>query len=370
MNYWTCTFDYGTWQARDPGFASWEVKRRSLIGRVEPGDTVVCYIAKVGWVGLLRVVEPARHDPDASPFGEDYPIVAPVETILTLSPEQAMPARALPRPHGTLRQGDHGEGAPMPYLFQGSGINLADEVGDSLANLLASWRDDPPEPVALKSSQIGYSAKPEIGVTEEGTQVSIPDDDDPALDASVDDAEVTEVTDHSATQRKLLELGRVLGFTPWLTSDDQSRAAHEDGTALGDLAGVTTNLPRQFDDTTNRTIRHIDVMWLDKAAIRAAFEVENSTSIYSGILRMADLLALQPNLDIPLYIVVPDERLEKALGEIKRPVFQSMQKRLSSMCRALTYSAVDELVDLAKAAGGHLSVGVLNTKAESAVEAT
>jgi hypothetical protein len=29
---------------------------------------------------------------------------------------------------------------------------------------------------------------------------------------------------------------------------------------------------------------------------------------YSGLLRMADLLALQPNVSIPLYIVAPDER--------------------------------------------------------------
>ena len=36
---------------------------------------------------------------------------------------------------------------------------------------------------------------------------------------------------------------------------------------------------------------------------------------------MADLLALQPNMDIHLHIVAPDEKRDKVLKEIKRPVF-------------------------------------------------
>ncbi len=91
----------------------------------------------------------------------------------------------------------------------------------------------------------------------------------------------------------------------------------------------------------------IDVMWLTRARIEAAFGMENTTSIYSRILRMADLLALQPNIDIPLYVVVPQERLDKARDELLRPVFQSMQKPLAAMCGILTYPAVDELLDLA-----------------------
>jgi hypothetical protein len=58
---------------------------------------------------------------------------------------------------------------------------------------------------------------------------------------------------------------------------------------------MRSNLPRQFDDATNRTVELIDVLWLQGNAIVAAFEVESTTSIYSGPLRMADLVAMQPN---------------------------------------------------------------------------
>ena len=49
------------------------------------------------------------------------------------------------------------------------------------------------------------------------------------------------------------------------------------------------------------TIELIDVLWLQGNAIVAAFEVESTTSIYSGLLRMSDLVAMQPNLNIPLW---------------------------------------------------------------------
>jgi len=59
---------------------------------------------------------------------------------------------------------------------------------------------------------------------------------------------------------------------------------------------------------------------LKRRAIRRAFEVEHSTSVYSGILRMADLLALQPNMDIRPHIVAPISRQEKVTQELQRPV--------------------------------------------------
>jgi hypothetical protein len=53
-------------------------------------------------------------------------------------------------------------------------------------------------------------------------------------------------------------------------------------------------LPLNYDETTIRAIEQIDVIWLKRRAIVRAFEVEHTTAVYSGILRMADLPALQP----------------------------------------------------------------------------
>src|SRR6202008_1759128 len=85
-----------------------------------------------------------------------------------------------------------------------------------------------------------------------------------------------------------------------------------------------------------------DVLWLSGNSIVAAFEVECTTSIYSGLLRMSDLLALQPNLDISLYLVAPDERRDKAEQELLRPTFALREKPLARLCGFLPFSKLCE----------------------------
>jgi len=84
-------------------------------------------------------------------------------------------------------------------------------------------------------------------------------------------------------------------------------------------------------------VEGIDVLWLKQNVILAAFEVEHTTSIYSGLLRMSDLVAVQPNIRFPLFIVVPEERREKANEEITRPTFESLGVPLSKACKVWTY---------------------------------
>jgi hypothetical protein len=59
---------------------------------------------------------------------------------------------------------------------------------------------------------------------------------------------------------------------------------------------------------------------------------------------MADLLALQPNMDIRLRIVAPDERREKVFAEIRRPVFSLLERGpLSDSRTFITYESVRAL---------------------------
>jgi hypothetical protein len=60
---------------------------------------------------------------------------------------------------------------------------------------------------------------------------------------------------------------------------------------------MLASLPNQFNEATTKTIENFDVLWLSGQSIVAAFEVEHTTAVYSGLLRMSDLLTMQPNLD-------------------------------------------------------------------------
>lgn len=62
---------------------------------------------------------------------------------------------------------------------------------------------------------------------------------------------------------------------------------------------------------------------------------------------MADLLALQPNMDIRLHIVAPEEREQKVLQELKRPVFSLLEKApLYESCTFLPYGAIKSINDM------------------------
>src|SRR5262245_52006153 len=112
-----------------------------------------------------------------------------------------------------------------------------------------------------------------------------------------------------------------------------------------ELPHLTSKLPLQFDDATNRTIELIDVLWLKGHAIVAAFEIESTTSIYSGLLHMSDLIPMQPQMNIPLDLVAPDERREKVLVEVNRPTFTRLSPPMAVVCRYIALAALRERLD-------------------------
>ena len=76
-------------------------------------------------------------------------------------------------------------------------------------------------------------------------------------------------------------------------------------------------------------MRLIDVVWVDRSAqaVAAAFEVEHSTSIYSGIVRMLDLaLGTEGGRNSTLFLVAPDERREDVAQQLRRPAFSRVSE--------------------------------------------
>jgi len=90
-----------------------------------------------------------------------------------------------------------------------------------------------------------------------------------------------------------------------------------------------------YDTATLDTIEQIDVLWLKGRSITRAFELEHTTAVYSGLLRMADLLAAS------------DERREKVFHEMLRPLFSLLDRGpLSRICTFISYESVDAICSL------------------------
>ncbi|RDV11787.1 hypothetical protein DXT99_24215 [Pontibacter diazotrophicus] len=143
--------------------------------------------------------------------------------------------------------------------------------------------------------------------------------------------------DSIKVQALLAEIGDRMGYKIWLPKNDRSRVLEVWQTKVN---SVLQDLPLNYDSDTLNTIENIDVLWIKGRSIVRAFEVEHTTSIYSGILRMADLMALQPNLNIKAHIVAPIERKEKVMNELSRPVFKHV---LAPSCSFISYDSIEGL---------------------------
>jgi type II restriction enzyme len=75
-------------------------------------------------------------------------------------------------------------------------------------------------------------------------------------------------------------------------------------------------------------VRLIDLLWFERASGKpvAAFEVEHSTSIYSGIVRMLDLALgiKEEHSGIRLFLVAPDKRESEVSAQLQRPAFRGI----------------------------------------------
>ncbi len=348
MNYWLDLFTGTTWQefqaagSNVSGFREHNWKRASTI---KPGDIFLCYLVGVKrWVGLLEVT--GERYKDVSPiFNEEtFPVRFPVKPLVLLTPEQGVPMESFqgklsfyPISTTSGQWTGHVRSSPTKY-DPSDGQILAAAIREAKKHPISR----PVDARKLARSPNLYKLKTKSGNEEIETVVSIPSVEDEDLDTQVSPIGLT----HTEIQWRLLDLGSQLGLKVWAPKSDRNKTWEEK--CVREVPNLLQGLPNQFDRVTNKTIENIDVLWLAGQSIVAAFEVEHTTSIYSGLLRMSDLMTMQPNLDIKFYLVAPDERYDKFCNEIARPTFASRKKPLHTLCRFLPYSKFGTRLEEAK----------------------
>lgn len=164
------------------------------------------------------------------------------------------------------------------------------------------------------------------------------------------------VSDHVRMQWTLANLGLKAGQKIWVPANDQSklRSAYQ-----------FTKFEAEFSsgiDLPHSYVENIDVVWKEQYRIDAAFEIENSTAIYSGLLRFADLMDLAPNTTYPMFIVAPSERRSAVRAQLHRPAFRGLDLR--HKVRFLPYEAVEAIDRFFPEGSTSLNINVIKDKAE------
>lgn len=330
---------YEAFSKSDRTVSGFQEKHQALAKRVKPGDMLLCYVTKLSrWIGVLKVTD--------GPFIDRTPIYQPddpfvvrfhVTAEIWLSMDKAVPIKEdeLWNNLSFTRGYDKASSAWAQRVKGSLGIISEEDATVILSVLRRQANDGVTHPVDQETYQrlithIVRRADKDVTVT----VPTVPIDTPPPIEG-------TEVRESFRIQALLAEIGARMGLKIWLPKADRTAVLQE---WKGNQAALLERLPLNYDDVTLKTVERIDVLWLKGRSIRRAFEVEHSTSIYSGLLRMADLLALQPNMDIRLHIVAPNDRRDKVFAEIRRPVFSLLESGpLSESCTFISYESVREL---------------------------
>ncbi|OQW30005.1 MAG: hypothetical protein A4E20_04655 [Nitrospira sp. SG-bin2] len=133
-------------------------------------------------------------------------------------------------------------------------------------------------------------------------------------------SEQAEESEHTRIQYLLIKVGRALKYVVYVARNDRHRSY--DGQAFA-LLTVPELPPMDWPPEVMETVSLIDVIWLKPTGeFVSAFEVEKSTSIYSGILRLEDLVRSIPGCTCQVYLVAPDEREKEVMAQLARPAFR------------------------------------------------
>lgn len=132
---------------------------------------------------------------------------------------------------------------------------------------------------------------------------------------------------HTEMQYHLLKIGNSLGYDVITATNDKSKSFKGHNFSFLCLQKFPE---MQIDTDTASTIKLIDVLWYEKGTnnVIAAFEVEKSTSIYSGILRLTDLSYSIADGDEIFYLVVPDKREKDVCVQLCRPAIKNLNTKI------------------------------------------
>lgn len=347
MAYFLDLFSPETYEAfsRSPRDVSgFRLRQRAAAGRVKRGDRLVCYMTKLSrWVGVLEVVDGPYEDDTPIFYPESDPFVVRfrVRPTIWLPVERAVPIHEERIwDHLSFTKGQSRSSSTWTGKIRGSLVQMAEPDGALIESVLRSQANGGRVYEVDQSEYRRYTTH-RVRRADSDVTVTVPVESE--TEAAEAASPVPDVRESIQMQALLADIGSRMGMQIWIPRSDRAAVL---GEWKSSDATILERLPLNYDDATLKTIEQIDVLWLKGRAITRAFEVEHTTSIYSGILRMADLLALQPNMDIRLHIVAPAARREKVFQELRRPVFSLLERRaLAESCSYISYDSLRELAE-------------------------
>ena len=337
MNYYLYFFSPKTWKVfcekdGDTGGVQ-KRQRNTLKNKLKEGDLLIAYCTKFSrFVGVLEFKGGVREDLEPYFLEKNDPFtwrfdVEPKAFVNFEEKEKAIPLEYVIEKSGAKER-----------FFKERNLDKSDtkriiaRVFTSIFGQSSLSKVNPD--IAKKVVDILEKNKETFDITEKEQEAidkslneiveedEVETEKEPDIESSPQYQEGDETEDtHTGIQAKLAKLGLNWGYEIWVPNSDRNKVLEYD-------SGLKENellkkIPMNYADSAVKIVKNIDVLWIRGNSMPYAFEVEHSTSISSGLLRLNDL-----NLDLPdiktKFIVVSDfERYEKFSREIQRPTFSN-----------------------------------------------
>jgi hypothetical protein len=157
------------------------------------------------------------------------------------------------------------------------------------------------------------------------------------LESLADSANWSDLPDlsHSQVQTLLGAIGVISDYDIWIPANDRARLDW----SIASRFKCRDLIPYGFEPVNN-ILQQVDVIWIKRGSseLRALFEVEHSTPIYSGLLRFNDIHLTDPTLSARFSVVANDARRSTFARHLNRPTFQT--SGLHKLCTFLEYGDV------------------------------
>ena len=254
-----------------------------------------------------------------------FPWRFPAEPIVTLDPARGIPGAEVARELDFLKRLRQ-----WGVYLQRSLNAVPDSDGERLVGMLQQPRALVPIAVPHRRTRRSQAAEaPERGPLEaQALPAQLM-----AIETERSEEELAEPRIHSEIEAKLRDIGIFEGYDVWVAD----RGTRWNGEELG--TGCLPDLPVIAADRTRSVMKNIDVIWFRRGTGHPVrfFEIEHSTSVYSGLLRMNDVM-----IDFPIteaFIVGDGEKTQRKFErEVARRTFE--QSGLIKVARFLLYDQV------------------------------
>ena len=361
MNYWLDLFTGKTWKEfikNGSKISGFRKHREKVSKKIKPGDYLLCYLTGLSrFIGVLEVT--SNYFIDETPIWEDevFPVRFNVKLIHKLEPGTSVPVLKLKEKLSIFKNLKNSKA--WSGFFRGSPALFPKEDGEIIIEAI-KYAEKNPEFIEFDEKKLWR--KPKIYKTK-GKKVTIPKNEKIIEEETEYESTSLEKTTHEEIQYFLLKFGSDMGLSVCAARSDRNKSYN--GRNFNEIKNFRNSIPSHFDEATYKTIENIDVLWLQDNVIIAAFEIEHTTSIYSGLLRMSDLISMQPNIKIDLYLVAPDERRQKVIEEINRPTFIKLKPPLPEICKFISYSKLKDKLKKLGISPNFIKSDFINTIAES-----